>query len=174
MKIYLIRHADAVEVGEGEVRETDRYLTARGREDMRRVAGKLAELGVRFDGVLTSPLVRAVQTAEIVVAAVGFDGPVEACPALAAGRWTRKAVAAALAERSPSGSYALVGHNPDMERIASALLGAPAVVVPFEKGTVCLIEGDGEVFQEEARFVWVLRPTKELRVVRALEQAKQT
>jgi phosphohistidine phosphatase len=171
MKIYLIRHGDAVEVGEGEVKEVERYLTARGREEMRRVAEKLVEMGVRFDGVLTSPLVRAVQTAEIVVAAVGFEGPVEACPALAAGRWTRKAIAEALAERDLSGSYALVGHNPDMERIASALLGVSAVVVPFEKGTVCLIEGEGEPFQNEGRFRWALRP-RDLGVIQAIEKLR--
>ncbi len=171
MKIYLIRHADAVNVGEGGVKEAERYLTAVGRADMRRVAEKLAELGVRFDGVLTSPLVRAVQTAEIVVAATGFDGPVEVCPALEAGQWTRKAIARALADRSPSGSYALVGHNPDVERIASALLHASSGAAPFEKGAVCLVEVKGEPFQEEAGFGWALRP-KDLRVVRALERLR--
>lgn len=167
MKIYLIRHADAVDAGERGVKEAERYLTGRGRTEIRRVAEKLAVLGVGLDGMLTSPLVRAVQTAEIVAAALGFDEPVEACPALEAGRWTRKSIAEALADRSSSGSYALVGHNPDMEQIASALLKASCDAVPFKKGTVCLIEVKGEPFKDEARFVWMLQP-KDLRVVRTL------
>lgn len=169
MKIYLIRHADAVDAGEGGVKEAERYLTVRGRADMRRVAEKLAAMSVAFDGVLTSPFVRAVQTAEIAATALGFSGLVEVCRALEAGRWKPKSISGALADRSPSGSYALVGHNPDMEEIASALLSVPDGAVPFQKGAVCLIEVDGIPFSGEARFVWMLRP-KDLRVVREMEK----
>lgn len=169
MKIYLIRHADAVRGDWEGVGDAERYLTVRGRAEMRGVADRLSSMGVAFDGMLTSPFVRAVQTAEIVAAAAGFEGPVEACPALEAGRWTRKAIADALASRPSSGGYALVGHNPDMERIASALLQVSGGAVPFEKGTVCLVEADGTPFAEGARFGWVLRP-KDLRVVREMEK----
>lgn len=169
MKIYLIRHADAVDAGEGGVKEAERYLTVKGRADMRRVAEKLAAMGVAFDSVLTSPFVRAVQTAEIIATAFGFSGLVEVCRALEAGRWKPKSISGALADRSSSGSYALVGHNPDMEEVASALLSVPDGAVPFQKGAACLIEVDGIPFSGEARFVWMLRP-KDLRVVREMEK----
>lgn len=172
MKIYLIRHADAVDAGEGGVKEAERYLTVKGRADMRRVAEKLAALGVNFDGVLTSPLVRAVQTAEIVAVALGFSGLVEVCRALEAGRWKPRSIAKVLTNRSLSGSYALVGHNPDMEEIASALLNVPEGAVPFQKGAVCLIEVDGAPFSGEARFRWMLQP-KGLRLVRDLGKLKE-
>ena len=169
MKVYLIRHADAVRGDREGVTDVERYLTAIGREEMGRVTGKLAGMKVAFDGMLTSPFVRAVQTAEIVALATGFKGAVEVCQALASGRWTRPSIAQALEDRSPAGSYALVGHNPDVEQMVSAL--ASGIVVSFEKGTVCRIEVDGTPFRDAGRFEWALQP-KDLSVVRTPADAK--
>ena len=156
MKLYLIRHTDAVQVGEGGVSDSERYLTSEGRAEARRVAGKLSKKGAKFDGILTSPYVRAVQTAEIVAAHAGFEAIVEALPALASGRWSRRGIAEALSPRPASGQFALVGHNPDMEEMASALMGVSGTAVTFRKGTVGCFEVDGDPFQAQARLVWTV------------------
>jgi phosphohistidine phosphatase SixA len=111
--------------------------------------------------------VRAVQTAEIVASAAGFEGEVEVCPVLESGNWKPATLSKVLAGRTPEGSYALVGHNPDMERIASGLLRARGTTVPFGKGTVCLIELEGAPFEDPARFRWVLQ-AEDLKMVRSL------
>ena len=64
MKIYLVRHAEAVPE-DGAVRDDDRWLTPRGREAARGLARLLREQQVEPDAVLTSPLPRALQTAEL-------------------------------------------------------------------------------------------------------------
>src|SRR5262249_25887820 len=69
MKLYLIRHAEAVPLGDnGVTRDEDRPLTEKGREQCRIVALALRQLGVRLEKLLTSPLVRARQTADEMLA----------------------------------------------------------------------------------------------------------
>ncbi|HRI53413.1 MAG TPA: histidine phosphatase family protein, partial [Pseudomonadota bacterium] len=62
MKVYLIRHGHAVDES-GTISDEQRYLTKKGRKTVREVGRVLKEAGVELDAVLTSPLVRAVQTA---------------------------------------------------------------------------------------------------------------
>ncbi len=71
MRVTLIRHAEA---GDDAPRDESRALTSRGRADARRLGRALARRGVRFTAIVTSPLVRAVQTAEIVAAATEYRG----------------------------------------------------------------------------------------------------
>src|SRR6185369_5592945 len=86
MEILLIRHGQAVEAAVG-VGDAGRWLTARGRKATRKLARWLAKRGKRRPATIwTSPLVRAVQTAEIVAAAAGVTGEVEAVAELGPGR----------------------------------------------------------------------------------------
>jgi len=158
VKIYLIRHAHAVDSAEGIGADWERFLTPKGRKVSSRVGQKLAELGVVFDGVLTSPGVRAVQTAELVAAAAGFGDAVEVLSALAPGQWSPDDVTRALKGRQQDGGYALVGHNPDMERMAAQLTDTPSSKVVFKKGMACCIKVDGLPFRGQGKLDWVLRP----------------
>ena len=67
MELYLIRHGIAEEKGLG-IKDEERSLTKEGRQKTEKVAQKLVKLGLNFDFILTSPLVRARQTAEILIA----------------------------------------------------------------------------------------------------------
>ncbi|MBA3922993.1 MAG: phosphohistidine phosphatase SixA [Nostocaceae cyanobacterium] len=67
MELYLIRHGIAVDRSE-EIPENERMLTPEGRQKMQKVAKRLDDLGVSFSLMVTSPLVRARQTAEILLA----------------------------------------------------------------------------------------------------------
>src|SRR5262245_39952998 len=106
MRIYLIRHAHAVDEGR-DVPDEARWLNATGRGAAGVVGAKLREAGHSFDAVLTSPLVRAVQTAELVAAAVGYPGEIVASRALEPGVPPR-AVVGELAAQGVS--VAVVGH----------------------------------------------------------------
>ena len=118
MRVTLIRHAEA---GDDAPRDESRALTARGRADARRLGRALARRGVRFSLIVTSPLVRAVQTAEIVAAAIGYRGRMPATDLLV------PEAAAARRGRVPRDrsadetSVALVAHEPILSAVAAAL-----------------------------------------------------
>ena len=83
--LYLVRHGLAAEQGPEFANDDDRPLTSGGIERLRAQVLGLRELDVRIDRVLTSPLVRAAQTAEILAAGVGCDAPLVTVDALRPG-----------------------------------------------------------------------------------------
>ena len=121
MRVTLIRHAEA---GDDAPRDESRALTVRGRTDARRLGRALARRGVRFTLMITSPLVRAVQTAEIVAAEVGYRGRMPADDALEP-EAAASGVVALLARLPGEKSVALVAHEPILSAVAAALLHKP-------------------------------------------------
>jgi phosphohistidine phosphatase len=121
MRVTLIRHAEA---GDDAPRDEARTLTLRGRADAWRVGRALAARGIQFSLVVSSPLVRAVQTAEIVAAAVEHPGRVLASdlilPEASAAR-----VVAFLKSLADQRSVALVAHEPILSAVAAALTQEP-------------------------------------------------
>jgi phosphohistidine phosphatase len=117
VRVTLIRHAEA---GDDAPRDESRALTVRGRADTRRLGRALARRGVRFTLMVTSPLVRAVQTAEIVAAAVGYRGRMPANDALEP-EAAAADVVALLATLANERSVALVAHEPILSAVAAAL-----------------------------------------------------
>jgi phosphohistidine phosphatase len=136
VKIYLIRHAAAVDPGQG-VSDTHRYLTAAGRHTCRQVGRLLRETGVQFDAMVTSPLVRAVQTAEILADAVDYLGTIESHTAFTPGAHPRVACKEILERGS---AVAVVGHEPGLSDLAAFLVGQPGFA-PFRKTQVSCFEG---------------------------------
>ncbi len=111
MKLVLVRHADAAPGDPDELRA----LTPEGHEQARKLGEQLRADGVRPDVVLSSPLLRARQTA----ADLGFGDP-EPLEELAPGA-TAEAVKSAIAARGET--VVVVGHQPDCSRITAALRG---------------------------------------------------
>lgn len=122
MEILLIRHGQAVEEAPG-LGDAGRWLTAKGRKLTRKVSRWLAKGRRRRPvAVWTSPLVRAVQTAEIVAAKASIEGEVVAVAQLSPGHDPGDLLKL-LAEAGVDGPLALVGHEPSLSLIATALLG---------------------------------------------------
>ena len=121
MRVTLIRHAEA---GDDAPRDESRSLTLRGRADTRRLGRVLARRGVRFTLIVTSPLVRAVQTAEIVAAAVGYRGRMPASELLEP-EAAALDVVAYLRTVADEKSVALVAHEPILSAVAAALTHKP-------------------------------------------------
>ncbi len=125
MEVFLIRHAQAVDETL-ELKDPARPLTALGRDQARGLGERLRWHDCEPTHVLTSPLVRAVQTAELVTAALGSLQIVGVEPALAPAASAR-AVVAALAALPPESSVLLFGHEPGLSDVAALLVGDPDV-----------------------------------------------
>jgi phosphohistidine phosphatase len=119
VRVTLIRHAEA---GDDAPRDESRALTARGRADARRLGRVLARRGVRFTAMVTSPLVRAVQTAEIVAAAIDYRGRMSVTDLLIPDGAPGEVVAL-LAKLADEKSVALVAHEPILSALAAELTG---------------------------------------------------
>ena len=136
IELYLIRHGVAEERGEAWPDDTKRPLTGKGMARLRRTVSALEALDVRFDQVLTSPLVRTRQTAEIIAQA--GKAPIAATSALAPGG-TAAHVLEELGRHPSRRRIALVGHEPGIGELAARLLGL-RTPLEFKKGAVCRID----------------------------------
>jgi phosphohistidine phosphatase len=162
MKILLIRHAPAVRNGTGGVRDHDRPLTRRGRVHFRAAARGLARIAGRPDVLLTSPLTRARETAEIAAAAFRRVTPrIE--PAL--GQDDVDVLVTALKKYRPDATVALVGHEPTLSALLGHLLGMHQGDdrFAFKKGGAALVHlPEGPSVPGQLR--WFVKP----RILRAL------
>jgi phosphohistidine phosphatase len=122
MDILLIRHGQAVDDAPG-LGDAGRWLTPKGRKLSRKVSRWLAKSEKRTPcAIWTSPLVRAVQTAEILAAQVKYKAEIRACLELSPGHDPGDLLKLLAAEKV-DGPLALVGHEPLLSLIANALLG---------------------------------------------------
>lgn len=142
MKLYLMRHGPAEdETASG--RDFDRPLSPEGRARTLRVAETLKQASEAPLLILTSPLVRAVQTAEIVAVITDITtrgGRVEVEPTLAPGEGAQRRVHAL--QREGAKRVMLVGHEPDMSELGRALAGGSAPR-SFDKAMVVALDGGG-------------------------------
>lgn len=155
MQVCLVRHAIAVERGATGVPDDARPLTARGRKRMEQAAAGLAIL-VRPDLVLSSPLLRAVQTAEILVAAFGLRGFIRS-DTLADGDNDRLFTEIA---KTAARMAVAVGHEPYMSGTLSyALTGQVGTInSEFKKGGAALISFETRPRAAAGTLEWLLPP----------------
>lgn len=139
MRVFIIRHAIAADRGPGVV-DDERRLTKRGKKRFRAAARGLARLFDRPAAMVSSPLVRARQTARI--AARAWDRlPFTRDEALAGG--SVEDVVDLLQRFPASTSVALVGHEPQLSELLAHLVGAPeADRLAFKKGGVAVVDLD--------------------------------
>jgi phosphohistidine phosphatase len=138
LRIFLVRHGDAdAEIPEG-LGDEARALTAKSRASTTHHFASLAERMGPVSLILTSPLVRTVQTAQILSFAVKHEGLLRAhrclLPDMPVG-----AVEPVLIEHAGQ-NFALVGHQPSMGALAAHLLGMQSFPKPVSPGTVIALE----------------------------------
>ena len=155
MQLIVIRHAIAVPRGTPGMPDEDRPLTPEGEEKFRGAAKGLAALVERPDALLTSPWLRAKQTAAIAAAAWGKIEP-EETPALASGSFDEQAEAL---DRYPrAATVAIVGHEPWVSELLARLIGTRHDErLEFKKGGAALVEVPGRL-AGGGRLVWYLPP----------------
>src|SRR6185503_10338849 len=110
MKLYILRHGDAVDHGDPHYKENERPLTPKGIQRTKQLTHMLRQMEVSFDVMLSSPLVRARQTAEIV--ARGLKGKVELTDYLTPAGSMEKLVEQIIVIRPVPESILLTGHEP--------------------------------------------------------------
>jgi phosphohistidine phosphatase len=152
MDLFLIRHAKAEE-GALYASDAERPLTEDGRLQAQQVGLALKQAGVRLDVIVTSGLLRAVETARLIAEEVGFSGGLETDPRLSPEGRPSEILDGLLAARTEE-RVALVGHEPSMGKLLSALLGKPGLSV--SKGAAVRLAWDGK----RARLVWLVKPKK--------------
>ena len=161
MFIYILRHGIAVQRGTASFPDDDRPLTDDGKEKMRKGAKGIAAVIGKVDLILTSPLIRAHDTAKIAADALGADHKVEVCRELLPGSSAKKLMLY-LAKYKNLEDVMLVGHEPDLGFLASALLGSEHSIIEFKKGALCCIEVSGMPPRSSGTLRWHLQP-KQLR-----------
>ncbi len=159
MNIYLVRHAEALEPREGMADEL-RHLTGSGRKLAAKQARRLKKLKVRPDLIITSPRVRAVQTAELLAAQVGRDAVVAAHPSLT-GEADPEETVRLLREAGKLHAILLVGHEPHLSRVAAQLLGLEHSS-PLHKGACLALRWKPEKQDHFAQFSWYAAGGKKL------------
>jgi len=162
--IYLVRHAIA-EAATGGMSDADRALTPEGQLKMRGVAAGLKRLGVKPGVVLASPLRRAQETAAVVASALMSKSSVEIYAPLAPG-YSEEDVWKGLRPHRTVRELVLVGHEPDMGRLASHLLTGTATLagLPFKKGAVAAIAVEAIPPRTPGALLWFMTP-KQLRTI---------
>jgi phosphohistidine phosphatase len=122
MQLYLVRHGHALDRESPEaVNDEMRWLTDEGREETSATAHVLKKLGVKPHAVLSSPLVRARQTAEVICEVVGpSSGPV-ICEHLAP-HGSLSSIVDTVREHGPAKQLVLVGHMPDISTVIGYLI----------------------------------------------------
>ena len=166
MELYVIRHAIAQPLGQkNDFTDEKRALTSEGRERMREAARGLRRIGVEFDLVMTSPLVRAVETAEIITTELDLSRiEVRQTKALAPGA-SADALFAEIKKHKGAESIALVGHQPDLGEIISKIVqGNESLSVGMKKGGVCCLNVIERVPTLRGSLIWLLGP-KHLRML---------
>jgi phosphohistidine phosphatase SixA len=129
VQVFLLRHAEAAQETLA-MRDPHRHLTPAGRRQARDIGDRLRWHDCTPSHIWASPLVRAIQTAELVAASLASEVPIEAMPALAPDENPRDVVAAlaALATGSTLRADAvviLVGHEPGLSAVGALLVGQP-------------------------------------------------
>jgi phosphohistidine phosphatase len=163
-ELYLVRHGLAEERGDAWPDDSKRPLTDEGISRMRKAARGLARLGMSVEVVLTSPLVRARQTAEILAGALDPRPSLVNVDSLAPdGAYA--AVVADLEKHARKTRLALVGHEPMIGEFAARILGSRHPI-EFKKGAVCRIDIEDLPPAGPGDLRWMLTP----KILRALKR----
>jgi phosphohistidine phosphatase len=157
MDLYLIRHADALALGErGNTQDSERPLSDKGYGQSKQVGAWFQRKGIALDQIFTSPLVRAHQTAEGIAGAVSPAPPLQLCPELAPGERPKK-LAKAL-KRWGGERAALVGHLPDLPAFAAWLIGGKRAQIDLAKAGIAYISVADEPGKGGGSLVWLVSP----------------
>jgi phosphohistidine phosphatase len=156
MDIYILRHGVAESHGPDGTDET-RALTDEGRAKLRAVLGRARAVKVNPSLILTSPFVRAVQTAELAAEVLGYKKSLLRTDALLPSS-SPAAVWREIRGHDDESDILLAGHEPLLSETASYLLGANGVVLEIKKGALACIEVDELTRTPGGVLKWLLTP----------------
>jgi phosphohistidine phosphatase len=152
--LYFLRHGLADRSAYAGTDDRLRPLTEKGKRRLKRQGQTLARLGFSPDLILTSPLTRALQTAEIVAGELGIQDRCRLEPGLACG-FDREDLARVLEANPEARELVLVGHEPDFSSVVSGLIGGGQLIC--KKGSLVRVDLLGEA-PPYGELVWLVPP----------------
>lgn len=160
MELYILRHGVAAERGSKEYpSDGDRPLTPDGVKKLRRIVRSMRSLELSFDLILTSPYVRARQTADIVAEGLGLELSLELSALLEPGADLERLIADLASRKKGSGRILVVGHEPMLSSLISLLLsGEEDLEITLKKGGICKLAIRSLSPGRCATMEWLLTP----------------
>jgi phosphohistidine phosphatase len=152
LRLHLLRHADAGNPAGWHGPDDARPLSEKGIRQAERLARLLEAAGFETDALISSPKVRAIQTAEPVGRVLGVDVRIDD---RLAGGLDAAAAAAILAGAGQPSRPVLVGHDPDFSWLLSLLVGAE---IGMKKGAIARVDLPGEVAENGGTLRWLITP----------------
>jgi phosphohistidine phosphatase len=153
VQIYLLRHGIAADT----TPDSERALTSEGREKLGRVLERARSAGVGPSLILSSPYRRAVETADVAVEVLGYQGKVLKTRALVPDS-SPFAVWEEIRKRHDESAILLASHEPLMSSLAAYLLDSPALVVDMKKAALVRVDCDRIGPQPKGVLKWMLTP----------------
>ena len=159
MEVILIRHAKAETRDPNSWPDDDqRPLTVEGRAEQRAAARAMKKMGIKFDFIVTSPLLRARETADLVAKGYRWSEAPQVAEELGH-EYSVGAVVKLLSKFPPDAAVALVGHEPDFSDLTSALISKNCDVnIAVKKSGVVGIEFNGQAEAGKGVLLYHLKP----------------
>jgi phosphohistidine phosphatase len=166
MNLYILRHGIAVEPGTpGYEKDADRPLTPEGERKLLQIAEAMEALDLAFDLILSSPYLRARQTAELVAESLKARKKLELSDSLVPGGNPKKLVELLNRLQPPPESVLLVGHEPYLSGLISLLVsGEPTLAMVMKKGGLCKLTTESLKHGRCATLEWLLTPKQMARM----------
>jgi phosphohistidine phosphatase len=156
MELYLLRHGIADDRRPGRP-DDKRALTDEGRKKLRQVLDRARAAGVAPSLILTSPYVRAVQTAQMAAEVLGYQSTLVHTGALVPGS-RPEAAWLEIRDHRDEQAVLLAGHEPLLSELAAYLLGVPGLAIDFKKGALLRLDVDTDARQPRGTLQWLLTP----------------
>lgn len=161
MELYILRHGIAEDhCAEAPGDDSRRRLTAEGKTKMRRAAMGMKTLELEFDLILSSPYLRAKETAEIVAEVFGMEKILEISPTLASeGGNPRELIEELRRKYGKRKQVLLVGHEPYLSQLIAVLVsGEATMAITMKKGGLCKVFATSLVYGRCATLEWLMTP----------------
>lgn len=161
-ELYLLRHGIAVEPGTpGYPSDAARALTSEGKYNMKKIAGAMRTMALEFDLILSSPYVRARQTAEIVRETLKLSTEIIFTDNLVLRADSKNLIREINANYSHKRSLLLVGHEPFLSMLISKLIsGSTDCPIEMKKGGLCKLTASDLKYGRCAVLQWLLAPSQ--------------
>jgi phosphohistidine phosphatase len=157
-QLYLMRHGIAAD-RDASLDDSKRPLTAEGSTKLRAIARGLARIGVELDWIVSSPFVRAFESAEIIAEQLAPEAAVDRYDALTPAEGSAQKILSFLSQHPERPRVLLAGHEPSLSKLAAELVGAsPNANFAFKKGGCCLITWEEFPPEPPGRLTWWLTP----------------
>lgn len=165
MRIYLVRHAIAENAGTTAYEDDSlRPLTDKGRKKMKKIVGALNDIGVGPDLIVSSPYVRASQTASILAKELKYKEEIVYSNSLVP-MGEPDDMIGEINKKYSVDEIMLVGHEPNLSTLMSVLLtGNPDISINLKKGGVCCLSIDNLQDDRKAVLEWLITPKISIKV----------